>query len=402
MYDFAALFRFELKKLTGKKILWVSALMCLLGISLSVTSSLLGTYYVNGEPVETHYQMFQVDRAYREALSGRAIDTQLLQETADAYACIPTGTEFYTVSEEYQTYARPYSDIFNLIRSWTGMELEEIQNWEPEEEALYGARMALLERDWTSIPLTEGEQAFWRSRETELSLPLTYRYHEGYETALDIVLTVGVLMLLFVSVCLSNTFSQEHTRRIDQLILSSAGGKTAAYWAKLLAGIAVALAGSTVMALLSMGLSLSIFGWEGFETPFQIYGRFYSLPLTMGGACLIAYGLLILTSILAAVFVMVLSEWLRSGTAALAVSTALVILGGMVNIPSQYRVAAQVWDWLPMTYLTSWNIFDARTLPLFGRYFLSWQAVPFLYVLCAAALALGGKRIYQHCQISGR
>ena len=48
MYDFAALFRFELKKLTGKKILWVSALMCLLGISLSVTSSLLWTYYVNG------------------------------------------------------------------------------------------------------------------------------------------------------------------------------------------------------------------------------------------------------------------------------------------------------------------------------------------------------------------
>ena len=44
----------------------------------------------------------------------------------------------------------------------------------------------------------------------------------------------------------------------------------------------------------------------------------------------------------------------------------------------------------------------ARPLPLFGRYFLSWQAVPFLYVLCAAALALGGKRIYQHCQISGR
>lgn len=396
------LFQYELKKIAKRKLFWITVAASLLCVGLTVTSGLLGTYYVEGKPAETHYQMFKTDQVYRKALSGRDIDQRLIQETADAYTQIPISEERYTLTQEYQTYARPYSDIFNLIRSWTGMELADIRSWEVDEDALYMARTQLLEKKWQTIPLTESEKEFWRSKESQLSVPFTYHYHEGYETALDSFLTIGVVMLFFVAICLSGVFSEEHTRRTDQLILSSAKGKTTAYWAKILAGITVSVSAAALLSGTAMFLCLSIFGAEGFEAPVQIYSATYSYPLTMGEASLAAYGMILLASILAGVFVMFLSELFRSGVAALAISSGLIILGGMISIPEQYRILAQIWDWSPMAYLSTWNVFDARTLMIFGHCFASWQVVPVIYILLSVMLAVGGKYIYQRYQVSGR
>ncbi|MBQ8233399.1 MAG: hypothetical protein IJZ34_15950 [Lachnospiraceae bacterium] len=396
------LFQFELKKLAKRKLLWITALVSLLCIGFTVTSGLFGTYYVEGEPVETHYQIFKTDQVYRKALSGRDIDQKLIQETVDAYMQIPVGVERYTLTQEYQTYARPYSDIFNLIRYWTGMELADIRNWEVDEDTLYIARTELLEKEWQAIPLTESEKEFWRNKENQMQIPFSYHYHEGYEIAMDSFLTIGVVMLFLVAICLSSVFSEEHTRRTDQLMVSSAKGKTTAYWAKILAGITISVAAATLMSLTTIFLCLSIFGAEGFGAPMQIYFTTYSYPLTMGEACLIAYGIIILTSNLAGVFVMVLSELLHSGVATLAISSGLIILGGMISMPVQYRILAQIWDWSPMAYLSTWNVFDPRTLTLFGQCFTSWQVVPAIYMLLSVVLAVGGKYIYQRYQVSGR
>ena len=396
------LYQFELKKLAKRKLLWITALVSLLCIGFTVTSGLFGTYYVEGEPVESHYQIFKTDQGYRQALTGRKIDRKLIQETVDAYMQIPIGFEQYTLTQEYQTYARPYSDIFNLIRYWTGMELQDIRSWEVDEDTLYMARTELLEKEWQKIPLTESEKEFWRNKETQIPIPFSYHYHEGYEIAMDSFLTIGVVMLFFVAICLSSVFSEEHTRRTDQLMLSSAKGKTTAYWAKILAGITISVAAATLMSLTTIILCLSIFGVEGFETPMQIYFTTYSYPLTMGEACLIAYGVLIITSSLAGVFVMVLSELLHNGVATLAISSGLIILGGMISMPVQYRILAQIWDWSPMVYLSTWNVFDSRTLTLFGQCFTSWQVVPVIYILLSVVLAVGGKYIFQRYQVSGR
>ena len=136
--------------------------------------------------------------------------------------------------------------------------------------------------------------------------------------------------------------------------------------------------------------------------PFQACFSTYSYPITIGQACLIAYGILIAASILAAVFVMVISELFRSGIVALAISAGLIILGNVIMIPTQYRVIAQIWDWSPMAYLSIWNVFDPRTLTLFGRCIVSWQAVPVIYILLSILLAIAGKTIYRQYQVSGR
>lgn len=403
MHNLWTIYKYEIKKLTGKKLLWVTALLCLAGIVVTVFSGLIGTHYVDGEPYESHYEAFRKDQEYRKDLSGRYIDEALLRETVDGYGRIPTDALRYTLTEEYETFARPYSDIFNMIRSWTEMDLSSVQNWEADEAAFYEARRENLETSWKSIPLTEREKEFWREKETQIETPLRYEYHEGYETILSAFLTIGVQMHLFAAICLSNLFADEHIRRTDQLVLCSIGGKRYAYWAKILAGVTVSVIASALMTVITMGLCLGIYGAEGFDALLQACIRIdYSYPVTIGQACLIAYGILIITSILAAVFVMVVSELLRSAVAALSISTGLIILGNTVIIPTQYRVLAQIWDWSPMAYLATWNIFDSRTLTLFGRCFVSWQVVPVIYILLSAALALGGKGIYQRYQVTGR
>lgn len=402
MRDLGTLYQYELKKIVKRKLLWITLLICVLCTAVTVVSGLLGTYYVDGEAVDTHYHMYQVDRAYRENLSGRVIGQALLQEMADGYGRIPFEAERYTLTEEYQTYARPYSDIFNLVRSWTNLSASQAMSWEPDEGALYAARLQKLEDEWQSQRLSDGEKAFWLEKERQIEIPLTYYYHEGYEILLDSFLSMGVLMLLFVAIGLSSVFSDEHTRRTDQLMLSSVNGKHAVYWAKILAGVTVSISSAALIAVLAVGLCLGVYGTEGFYAAFQLYALMYSYPLTLGQACLIAYGILILTSVFAGVFVMVLSELLRSNIATLAVCTGFVIAGGLIAIPEEYRAVSQLWDYLPMTFLASWNIFDTCPITVLGHCFVSWQLVPVCYLVGAALLTLMGKRIYQRYQVSGR
>lgn len=402
MNNLGTLYRYELKKIAKRKLLWITLFICALGIAASVVSGLLGAYYVDGEKVDTIYHMYQVDQAYRRQLSGRVIGQELLQEMADGYGRIPLEADRYTLTEEYQTYARPYSDIFNIVRSWANLSTPQAMEWDPDEDALYAARARELESHWQSLQLSDREKTFWREKEKEIAIPLTYYYHEGYEISLDILLTTGVLMLLFVAACLSGVFAEEHARRTDQLVLSSRNGRRTVYWAKVLAGVTICVSCSLLMAALAVGLSLGFYGAEGFQTAMQIFYDQYSYPMTIGQACLIAYGVVILTSVLAGVFVMVLSELLRSNIATLAVSTGLIIAGGMIVIPEEYRIVSQIWDSLPMTFLATWNVFNVRPITLLGHCFVSWQFVPICYLLCALLLALMGKRVYQRYQVSGR
>ena len=170
-------------------------------------------------------------------------------------------------------------------------------------------------------------------------------------------LTIGIMTLLFMAVCLSAVFSEEHTRRTDQLILSSAKGKNAAYWAKIFAGTTVSVICAVLMTLTTIVLSLGIYGTDGYNAALQIEFMTYSYPLTIGQACLILYGILIVTSVLFGLFVMVMSEFFHSGTVAMAISTVLIIAGQMIEIPEQFRIVSQIWDSLPMKFLSIWDVY---------------------------------------------
>lgn len=382
----------------------ISFLLCILTIIFSFVAPFLGDYYVDGKFIDTNYNMYQTDKRYAESLSGREINQSLLEETITAYRKIPeTPGLHYISTEEYQQYARPYSEIFSFIRKTTGMQTSEImRSWQPSEEDLYAKRQTWLTSLWEDSRLSEGEQDFWRRREAQIKTPFIYEAHEGYSILISCYQTVGLFALLLIAICLSGIFSDEHTRKTDQIILCSPLGKTMLYRAKIAAGISFAMVCTLLFSVFTFVPALCIYGAEGFPAAFQLILADNSDPVTCGQAILIAYGNMMATAVITSVFVMVLSELLHSNIATLAVFIVLIISAMIFNVPEQYRVLSQIWTWLPWCFLTPWNVFGQYTVSIFGHYLTPWQAAPMIYLALCVMIAAIGKPVYQRYQVSGR
>ena len=404
MNNFGDLFRYECKKLLNKKIVWISFFLCMAAILCSQVIPFLGDYYIDGKLVDTNYNMYQTDKGYAKALSGREINQSLLEETIAAYRKIPDipGVH-YTLTDEYQQYARPYSEIFGFIRKTTGMQTSEVMfSWQASEDDLYAKRQSWLMSQWEDLRLSKGEIDFWQEREAQIKTPYIYQAHEGYSTMLSDYQTVGILALMLVAICLSGIFSDEHTRKTDQIILCSPLGKTRLYWAKIAAGISFAAISTILFFVFIFVTTICLYGADGFHAAFQLIYAGSSDPITCGQAVMIAYGNMMITAVMVSVFVMVLSELLHSNIATLAVSTGLLIMAMIVSVPDHYRVAAQIWDWLPWCFLTPWNVFGQYTISIFGHYLAPWQAILGIYFVAGAMIAAIGKPIYERFQVSGR
>lgn len=259
-----------------------------------------------------------------------------------------------------------------------------------------------LQSMWEDFRLSKSEIEFWQESEAQIKTPFVYQYHEAYSTLISCYQTVGLLVLLLIAICLSGVFSEEHTRKTDQIILCSPLGKTWSYWAKITAGISFSVISTILLSLFTFIMAICLHGANGFNAAFQLIYIRSSAPITCGQAVLIAYGSMIFAAIVTSIFVMVLSELLHSNIAALAVSTALLIISMIVDVPEQYRVLAQIWNWLPWCFLAPWNVFGGYTVSILGYYFTSWQVVPLIYLAASIAIAAGGKPLYHRFQIWGR
>lgn len=80
----------------------------------------------------------------------------------------------------------------------------------------------------------------------------------------------------------------------------------------------------------------------------------------------------------------------------------MILLSMFVSVPEQYRVLAQLRGYFPSEFIAAWNIFNPRTVPLFGTFLLPWQAAVLLYLLAGTLFALIGKRRFVRYQVSGR
>ena len=403
MKNLQTLYRFELKKILSRKIVWVTIVPMLILTGLTVCGQLLGGYYVEGKKLDTTYGVFLKSREAERALTGRVIDQQLLNEMWDAYGKIPAVRDIhYTGTEEYWEYAFPYSAIFNFVRTAANMNNADAMAWKADEAELYSMREALLESSWDSFYLTEGEKEYWRSQEVSVEKPMEYAYKDGWLMLLYGVYTIGLIAQLTIAVCLSNVFTVEQTRKTDQLIFCSRYGKGTLYLAKMLAGISFSAGVSLLYTIAAFALTMAVYGSDGFSSAIQLIYAEYSAPLSIGGVVLISYGLMLAASVLTGVFTMVLSEILRNGTGTLAVIGGITILSMYVLIPAQYRVLAQIWNYLPCVFVYIQNILNCRLIPFFGTYLTNIQFVPILYIATGGILSVAGFKIYQRYQVSAR
>ena len=403
MNNLGVLYRYEIKKLIRRKIVWITGVIILALALLSITADVTGKYYVDGEVYDTHYHMMETDREYDRKISGREINQELMEEMQAAYRKVPADALRYSLTDEYQTYARPYSQIYQIVRKVMGFsDLEDICAWEVDEAVFYDVFSENNEAAYISGFLTEGEKAYWRKKEEALEKPFVFGYAEGYWKLISSAQTISVMMLLFCAICLSDIFTREHTLRTDQLLLSSRFGKRQVYFAKAAAGMSFVLICTFVMAIIVVFTSLGIYGSDGFSVMIQIAVAGYPLQLKAGIVVIMMYAMMILAVLLTAAFVIMLSELFRSSTATLAAVSGIILIPLFVHVPSQLRVLAQIWGYLPGRLLNTDTIMGVRLLPFFGDYLTMWQATPLIYILLGAFFLYFGMRAYQKYQVSGR
>ncbi len=400
MKNLITLYRFEMKKIFLRKMVWITVGLMLVLIAGTVYGQLIGTYDVDGKKVGSNYAVFLQSREYERELSGRLLDQELLDETWEAYGKIPDISGHYSGTEEYWESAFGYSAVFGVAGNCMDMDTTELLDWKPDEEELYRRRQETLELLWNSTYLTEGEKEYWRRQEQSVEKPFVYAYKEGWWVMLDSLYTIGTITLLTIAVCLSNVFTTEQVRKTDQLIFCSRHGKRALYLAKLLAGISFAAATALFYILVEAVLVLPVYGWDGFSSLFQLIYPDCSAHISAGQAVLISYGLLLAAAVFMGIFTMVLSEILKNGVGTLAVISGIIIFSMFVDIPGHVRILSQAWDYLPNNFLAIWSIFDCRLVSFAGRYFTNVQFVPVLYMVISGTLSAAGFQLYQRYQVN--
>ncbi len=408
--NIGTLYRYELKKIFKRKLTWVMLALFLIITVFSLLSDLIGNSYVNGIPYLSHYEIFLLDRKYERALTGRKIDQKLIDEMVRGYEKLsrvtdlagntPTDEDRIAINEASEAYVRPYKSVHDFLDNASPFSAEEIESGAVSEADFYENRMNRLQEYWQDFCLTDAEKAFLTQKEQALEKPFTFAYKEGYYVLFNAVYTIGIFLLLLIVVCLSGLFPEEHLRRTDQLLLCAKNGKAPLYLAKIMAGVTFCIGISTFISVFAYVLVFCVYGADGFQSAFQLIYYLFSFSLTAGQAALICYGIIIVTAALTGLIVMLVSELLRNSTATLAVCAGFLILGLFLNIPEQYRVLSQIWDYLPNCFLAVWNIFDFRLVRVFGRFLPAWQIVPVIYLLAGGAIIAAGKPIYEKYQVS--
>lgn len=408
-----ALISFEVKKILGKKSTLVTFFVLFaLHIVFVCISGNLGSTYVDGEFYETHYERNKINRANGIVLSGRKIDEELLMEMTEAYQKIDWSTSDYMWTDIYKNEVRKYSDLENRLKSmglWSNVLSEAIA--EKTIDSMTMQKMEILRNEmqhqmYDSYELSKQENAFWEKQNSKVEIPFSYEYASFYESMLggQGIYMVCMLLTFFIAMSMVSVFTEEHNRKTDQLILCARFGRDKLYMAKIVAGGLVVFTVNLLFIITAIvGKSFS-YGSEGFEAMIQLLGVYwYPFALSAGETVLIEVGLLFLSSIMVAVFAMVLAEVIRSNVGAMAIVVGGLFFARLVSIPPSWGVLSQLWNYIPINMLKiDEGLTDVRLISIFDMHFTTWQFAPVLYIVLSAIIVWIGSQIYKNYQVSGR
>jgi ABC-type transport system involved in multi-copper enzyme maturation permease subunit len=343
------------------------------------------------------------DRTYERELSGRELDEELISKMQEAYGYVPE-VPLYSATEEYQTYARPYSAIYGLVRSVSrlilntddteldALELEGSQYYVLREEAILNR----LKEENLTIPEVKKHQEM----NEQVKTPFVFRYTDGYNSILSRMYTIGMILTMALAICLSPVFANEFSDKTDQLILTSKWGKNKAILAKLLTGMSFGFIMTVIVLLVQIIPTLSIYGFDGWNAQIQLLNVMITYPFTVLEGVLIVCGMAVLSSLLITSLSLFLSARLKSASAVIVAISTYSIIIMFLNIPMQYRFLYQLVKAMPINILNKNGAFSDYFILVFGKCIPAYQAVPVIYGLVSVCLLVLGYRAFKNHQIS--
>lgn len=368
MNSFCELVRFEYRKIFRKRSTIITLLLAIFITAFSCLGPLMGNYYIKGEIFESNYESMKKDREYRRSISNREIGSEILLEAIEAYSRIPPTDGKYTDMQEYQQYARPYSEIYYMIRRVYNINnYEEVGSISEEEvDNFYSIRQNMVERMIEDTTMSSTEKATSVDISRQVKTPFIYSYTDGYKRFYSQMYTTAIIICFVCSVCIAPLFAGEYTEKMDSLILSSKYGKNKVICAKLFTGISFSILLSIVLTVVSYVIAMATFGWDGANSPIQLFIPLSIHPFTMGQVALLYFALILFGNILSVTLTMLFSAKLKSPFMVIVIMTVITILPMYVNVSEDILWIYHLSNLIPVKMFSIDNIIGIFSIDLFG------------------------------------
>lgn len=385
MNGFWNLVGYEYKKILHKKSVVIVLLLAVILTAVSVWGVLFGSYYVNGVAYESNYNAMVKDRAYARVLAGQEIDSKLIMEAAKAYAHIPE-KDSYNDTAEYQTLARPYSEIYNISRAVWRFNMEDFQTLtEAQADKFYAAlrdrQVQFVEETGMSGQAKEKVLAL----DEQIETPFIFSYTEGYTQFFSLMYTIGLMSAFVMAICIAPLFSGEYSSGTDQIILASKHGKRRGIQAKLFTGFSFAAAISLVLTVTGYVLSMFTFGFDGGNAPLQLYYPMSPYPLTMAQTALLLSVCSLFACMLTAAITMLLSAKFKSPFGVIILISPLLIVPMFISISEANTILYNLLNLLPANMMAFGSVTSGIQYEFLG---LVIKPYVFLPVFAAAVCIL--------------
>ncbi|WMM26277.1 hypothetical protein RBU61_06265 [Tissierella sp. MB52-C2] len=368
MNSICELVGFEYRKILWKRRTIITLLFAVFITVFSCIGPLMGNDYIKGEISESTYDGMKKDREYIRSMSGRVIGSDILSETIEAYTQIPPTDGKYTDTQEYQQYARPYYEIYYMIRkAYNINDRKEIELLSEENvNNFYSIRQDMVERSIEETTMSSTEKPASVRLSKQVKTPFIYSYTGGYTRFFSQMFVTAILICFICSICISPLFAGEYTDKMDSLILSSKYGKNKVIYAKLFTGISFSILLSIVLTVVSYVTTMAFFGWEGGNSPIQFFLPLSIHPFTMGQVALLYFVLILFGNILSVTLTMLLSAKLKSPFMVIVIMTIITILPMFVTLSEDILWIYHLFNLIPVNMFSIGNILDVFSINLFG------------------------------------
>ncbi|WP_026667277.1 ABC transporter permease [Butyrivibrio sp. AE2005] len=372
---FGMLYKYELLKILKNKVALVTFIVAF------CFAFIQGEFEVSGNITPKDLEKYQ-------EIDDRAVDQSLLNELKE-------------ISDDAGNIQDENRKGYEQLSAW----MEETIGYrapikELDIDTVYSKREKNIQEGYDAMRLTQGEIGFWANKEKEVDKP--FLFHETIRSGgiLEGTTNYMLLMAIIIGASLSMIFASETQRKTDPMLRVAINGNKELYFAKILAGMSYIFVCIIVLLITFYAYAACRWGITGMDCMVQSYRPLARIDMTIGELLVIILMLLFCGILLISSFALFLSNVTRNGVATMTIviGSFIGLLVATLHVPLKLRVLSQILYMLPGTMVSSSILYDYRLIRI-GKYFMSYQIAPIVYILFSIAFIVAGYVFYDKYEI---
>ncbi len=416
MNNFWALVGFELRKVIHKKSSYLSTLLFLFIIIVSVLMNSNGNsaYHsaLGGE--NSNFENIILDRDVVNSSSGIITEEKIHEtiiiatnglENPDNYWQNPYGESILKPEAKIE-FALPNYNTYNLINAIYKQNFDErtipISQISPDLAfGFYDTYKSILHSNIeTDSLLSAAQKAVQIDMVNDIKTPFYSEYADGFLKIATLLILAGNLVLMNIAFIVGNIFSYEYDRKTSFVILTTKNGKSTVIWAKITTCVIVSITISVILFGAYSLLYLLIYGFCGFNVPIQFLTGFeFSVyPILLWEFLAIIWLVVIVVAVSFSVYCAMISSITKTSASSISVIYMTLILP--LFFPSSSNVALnQVTSLIFPRTMSVNTIFNSYFFEIFDIVLKPYNFYIFYYLFLAFIFAFITKIGFKNHQV---